>query len=147
MPHGTNIVVLVGNLTRDPDLRHTQNGTAVCTCQMATNTESRKKDDGQWEDLAQFHRVVVWGPTGEALGQNGKKGDAIEILGMLTQRSWDDQQTGQKRYVTEVKASMVKLRPKEGGNSAGARHNKPPSNASSYQVQQGGGYDDGDIPF
>ncbi len=139
MPRGKNVVVLEGNITRDPELRFTNNGTPVCTISMATNTESRKKSDGEWEDLAQFHRVVVWGPQGEDLGQNGKQGDGLEVLGMLTQRSWE--QDGQKRYITEVKASVVKLRPKDG-----RRQNQGAGQG------QGNGYappagDDQDIPF
>lgn len=113
MPRGINLVLLDGNLAADPEVRYTGSGTPVATLRMATNTESRKKPDGTYEDLAQFHRVVVWGPRAEELGREAQKGDRVRADGMLATRSWEDQ-SGQKRYITEVKAEQVKHWPKAG---------------------------------
>ena len=142
MPKGINLVLLDGNLAADPELRFTGSGTAVGTLRLATNTESRKKQDGTYEDLAQFHRVVVWGPRAEELGQAAQKGDRVRVDGMLTTRSWDDQ-SGQKRYITEVKAEQVKHWPKAGTSAGGQGRG---------QTGRGGGYTpppfpDDDIPF
>lgn len=113
MPRGINLVLLDGNLAADPEVRYTGSGTPVATLRMATNTESRKKQDGTYEDLAQFHRVVVWGPRAEELAQDAQKGERVRVDGILTTRSWADQ-SGQKHYITEVKAEQVKHWPKAG---------------------------------
>ena len=131
-------MVLDGNLAADPEVRYTGSGTPVGTLRMATNTESRKKPDGNYEDLAQFHRVVVWGPRAEEMGREAKKGERVRVDGMLTTRSWEDQ-SGQKRYITEVKAEQVKHWPKAGRSAGGQR-----------ETGRGGGYappPDDDIPF
>ena len=140
MPRGINLVVLDGNLAADPEVRYTGSGTPVGTLRMATNTESRKKPDGQYEDLAQFHRVVVWGPRAEELGREASKGDRVRVDGILTTRSWTDQ-SNQKRYITEVKAEQVKHWPKAGRATGGQG-----------RAGRGGGYTppphaDDDIPF
>lgn len=143
MAKGENFVWLKGNLTKDPELRYTQAGVAVATISLATNTESRKKPDGEWEDLAQFHRAVLWGPGAEALAQAAGRGDAVELVGMLTHRKYQDAQ-GQERYITEVKCSMVKHRPKRDGATGGGRQG---AGGGSSRSQEPPPYSDSDIPF
>ena len=102
-----NRVILVGNLGRDAEVRHTANGQAVATLNLAT-TENWKDKEGQRQEKTEWHRVVVWGKTAEALGQYLTKGKQIAIEGRIETRQWDDKD-GNKRYTTEIKADRVTL--------------------------------------
>jgi single-strand DNA-binding protein len=110
-----NRVILVGNLGRDAEVRHTAGGQAVATLNLAT-TENWKDKEGQRQEKTEWHRVVVWGKTAEALGQYLTKGKQIAIEGRIETRQWDDKD-GNKRYTTEIKADRVTLL---GGGGRGA---------------------------
>lgn len=108
-----NRVELIGNLTRDPELRYTPNGAAVCTFGMATNrtyvTEGERKED------VDFHRLVAWNKLAELCNQLLKKGNKVFISGRLQTRSWEGQD-GQQRTVTEIVIEdMILLTPKGSG--------------------------------
>lgn len=108
-----NRVELIGNLTRDPELRYTPNGAAVCTFGMATNrtyvTEGERKED------VDFHRLVAWNKLAELCNQLLKKGNKVFISGRLQTRSWEGQD-GEKRNVTEIVVEdMILLTPKLNG--------------------------------
>lgn len=100
-----NMVFLMGNLTRDPELRYTPNGQAVANFAVATN-RSWKDADGETKDSAEFTDVVVWGKTAENVANYLKKGRKVHIIGRLQTRSWEAQD-GSKRYKTEVVANDV----------------------------------------
>ena len=107
-----NNVTLVGNLGRDPEVRFTGNGTAVCTLNVATS--ERIKKDGAWVPHTEWHSVVVWGKSAENCGQYLAKGRKVGVIGKLRTRSWE--KDGVKRYSTEVVADNVEfLSPGEGG--------------------------------
>jgi len=108
-----NKVILIGNLGKDPELRFTQSGHAVCTLSMATNREYTKGEEKVKE--TEWHRVVVWGKQAEAVGQYMTKGRSIYIEGRLQTRSWEAD--GITRYVTEVVAQVVQFL----GNGGGAK--------------------------
>lgn len=95
-----NKVILVGNLTRDPELKQTPNGQAVCTFSIATNREWTSKDN-QKHNLTEYHDLVAWAKLAEICNNLLKKGELIYIEGYLKTRNWLDD-TGNKRYKTEI---------------------------------------------
>lgn len=119
MAKSLNKVQLIGNLTRDPELKYTPNGAAVCTFTIATNRQWTT-DQGEKKDEADFHRIVAWGKLAEICGQLLKKGRKTYLEGRLQTRSWQDQ-SGVTKYMTEVVISdMILLDPRSGGDSAAA---------------------------
>lgn len=117
MPENINSVVLVGNLTKDPELRHTPAGTAVTTLRLAVNDRIKKGEE--WQDAAYYFDVTVWGRTAENCAQYLAKGRPVGVQGKLTWREWDAQD-GSKRQSVEVTASNVQfLGSREGGGGGG----------------------------
>jgi len=90
---------IMGNVTQDPELRHTSNGTPVCSFSVATNR--RYQQEGEWKEEVQFHNVVVWSQRAESFVQRARKGTRVYVEGRLQTRSWDDQD-GKKQYKTEI---------------------------------------------
>lgn len=116
MAKSVNKVILIGNLGKDPEVKYTPQGTPVAKLTIATN-ESYKDKDGQWQEKTEWHNVVLWQRLAEIAGEYLKKGGKVYIEGRLQTRSWDDKQTNQKRYMTEVVGhTMVLL----GGRGEGA---------------------------
>lgn len=103
-----NKVILIGNLGKDPELKHTSGGTAVAKFTLATN-ERFKDKDGNWQDRTEWHNVTCWSRLAEIAGEYLKKGRTVYIEGSLRTDSWDDKQTGQKRYQTYINASDIVL--------------------------------------
>lgn len=111
-----NRVELIGNLTRDPELRFTPNGAAVCTFGIATNRTYLQ--DGEKKEEVDFHRLVAWNKLAELCNQLLKKGNRVFISGRLQTRSWEAQD-GQTRTVTEIVIEdMILLSPKSEGAGA-----------------------------
>jgi len=103
-----NRVQLIGNLGKDPEIKYTPQGTPVAKLALATN-ERFKDKSGEWQDRTEWHNVVLWQRMAEIAGEYLKKGGKVYIEGRLQTRSWDDKQTGQKKYMTEVVASDMIL--------------------------------------
>ena len=116
MAKSVNKVILIGNLGKDPEVKYTPQGTPVAKLTIATN-ESYKDKDGQWQEKTEWHNVVLWTRLAEIAGEYLKKGSKVYIEGRLQTRSWDDKQTNQKRYMTEVVANTMVLL---GGRGEGA---------------------------
>ncbi len=117
MAQNINSVVLVGNLTKDPELRHTPSGTAVTTLRLAVN--DRVKRGEEWQDAAYYFDVTVWGRDAENCAQYLAKGRPVGVQGKLTWREWDAQD-GTKRQSVEVTASNIQfLGSREGGAPGG----------------------------
>jgi single-strand DNA-binding protein len=112
-----NRVVIMGNLGQDPELRYTPNQVAVCTLNIAT-TDYRTSADGQKVEQTEWHRVVVFNKQAENCQKYLAKGRSVLIEGKLQTRSWEDQKTGQKRYMTEIVAQNVQF---VGGSSQSSR--------------------------
>src|SRR6185312_10032451 len=112
-----NKVILVGNLGRDAEVRHTPGGQAVATLNLAT-TETWNDKDGQRQEKTEWHRVVLWGKQAESLQQYLVKGKQIYVEGRLQTRQWDDKD-GNKRYTTEIRSDRVVLL--SGGGGGGTR--------------------------
>jgi len=117
-----NKTMLIGNLGRDPEIRHTQNGTAVATLSVATN-ERWNTAEGEKAERTEWHRVVAFGRLAEICGQHLAKGRTVYIEGRLQTRAWE--KDGEKRSVTEIIAGSVQFL---GGNGKGAPgpSNEPP---------------------
>ena len=103
-----NRVVLVGNLTRDPELRHLQSGTAVCKLRIAVNTRQKDGATQQWVDKPNYFDVTVWGNQGESCAQYLSKGRPVAVDGRLDWREWDAQD-GTKRQAVEIIADSVQF--------------------------------------
>ncbi len=129
-----NKAILIGNLGQDPELRTTGGGMSVCDLRLAT-TSRRKDRDGNWTDATEWHSVTVFGKTAENVARYCQKGKQLYIEGELRTDSWDDRETGKKRYKTYVVGNDVRfLGSKSDGDS------QQPTGA-------GGTYDEDEIPF
>ena len=104
MSRSVNLIILVGNLTRDPQMRYTPNGHAVASFGVATNRSW--VSEGKEQEAVDFHNIVVWNKLAETCNTALSKGRKVFVRGRLSTRSWDDA-TGQKRYRTEVVAEEV----------------------------------------
>lgn len=100
-----NKVMLIGNVTRDPEVRKTPNGQTVASVGLATNRRWNDQS-GQRQEQVEYHNIVVWRKLAEIVGQYVKKGSKIYIEGRLQTRSWDDQ-SGVKKYKTEIVAENL----------------------------------------
>jgi len=142
-----NRVVLVGNLTRDPELRHTPSGTAVCKLRLAVNT--RQKDaQGNWGDKPNYFDVTVWGNQGESCAQFLAKGRPVGVDGRLDWREWEAQD-GTKRQAVEIIADTVQfLGSREGGEMGGGERQFVPAAATANAGNEDfAATADDDIPF
>lgn len=108
MAKSVNRVTLIGHLGKDPELRYTPNNVPVATFTIATN-ERYKDRDGNWQDRTEWHNVVAWQRTAEIANEYLKKGRQVYVEGRLQTRSWDDKQTGEKKYRTEIVISDMVL--------------------------------------
>jgi len=116
MAASVNRVVVVGNLTRDPELRHTPSGTPVCSLRIAVNTR-RKDASGQWADKANYFSVSVFGQQAENCAQYLAKGRPVAIDGRLEWREWE--QDGNKREAVEIVADSVQFLGSRGDGDGG----------------------------
>lgn len=107
MSNGLNIVMLIGNLGRDAELRYTPGGVAVATVNLAV-TDSWSDKGGQRQERTEWVRVVLWGKTAEALAEHLVKGKQIHVAGKLQTREWTDKE-GVKRFTTEIRADKILL--------------------------------------
>jgi single-strand DNA-binding protein len=146
-----NRVVLTGNLTRDPELRSTPSGTAVCGLRIACNTR-RKDASGQWVDKPNYFDVTVWGAQGENCATYLSKGRPVAIDGRLEWREWEAKDGGGKRQSIDIVADSVQfLGSREGGEGNGSRftpQSDVPADTADFQsAPAGAGTADDDIPF
>lgn len=111
-----NLVQLIGNLTRDPELRYTPNGTAVCTMSLATNRSWSTQDSGgQRQEETTYHRIVVWSKLAEICGQFLKKGSKAYVQGRMQNRKWTSKDGQEKETVEIVADQVIMLSPNAGG--------------------------------
>ena len=126
-----NKALVIGNLTRDPEVRAMPTGNKVCSFSVATNRVWKDKD-GAKQESSDFHNVVVFGKQAENCGQYLKKGQNVMVEGRMQTRSWDDKTSGEKKYRTEIVADRVQFGPKAMGGGVGA----PMSGVTPTQSQQ-----------
>ena len=139
-----NKVLLMGNLTRPPELRYTPSGTAVADLRMAVNRNYTTQSGEKREEVC-FLTVVVWGKQAESCGEYLDKGSGIFVEGRLQTRDWEGKD-GQKRTVTEVVAERVQFMSRTKGAAAGASAVAPAFAEEPATAGGGGGADD-DVPF
>jgi len=143
MAKSLNRAMLIGNLGRDPELRYTPAGVAVASFTIATN-ESWKDQDGNLQERTEWHNIVAWRKLAEICGEYLKKGKKIYVEGKIQTRSYDDKNTGAKRYITEIVAdNIIMLDGRGGASSEGGSGVTPPAE----QPESGGGAKDDDLPF
>ncbi len=148
-----NKAQLIGRLGQDPEVRYTQSNTAVATLSIATS-ERYKDSNGEQQERTEWHRVVAWGRLAEICQQYLNKGSLVYIEGPIQTRSWEDNQ-GQKRYTTEIKALQMTMLDSKGsgnsggGNQGGNRNDNNQSQPMSSNVELGKDFDnmDDDLPF
>jgi single-strand DNA-binding protein len=120
-----NKALIIGNLTRDPEIKALPSGMQVCSFSVATNRVWKDKN-GAKQESADYHNIVVFGRQAETAGQYLKKGQSVLVEGRIQTRSWDDQ-TGKKNYRTEIVADRVQFGPKAGFAGAGSASPASPS--------------------
>jgi single-strand DNA-binding protein len=155
-----NVVVITGNLTRDPELRHTGGGTAVCELRVAVNSR-RKDQSGQWVDKPNYFDVVVFGGQGENCANYLSKGRPVAVEGRLDWREWEAKDGG-KRQAVQVIANTVQFLGSRDGSGGGGNGNgggggfsptsDVPADTSDFEGAAagsggGGGGSEDDIPF
>jgi len=156
-----NVVVITGNLTRDPELRHTNGGTAVCELRVAVNSR-RKDQSGNWVDKPNYFDVTVWGAQGENCANYLSKGRPVAIEGRLDWREWEAKDGGKRQAVQIIANTVQFLGSRDGsggggapnGNGGGGGFSSPqsdvPADMSDFEgapAGGGGGGQEDDIPF
>ena len=141
-----NRVILVGNLTRDPELRHTPSGTSVCKLRLAVNSRQKDSSTGEWGEKPNYFDITVWGNQGESCARFLSKGRPVAIDGRLDWREWEAQD-GSKRQAVEIIADNVQfLGSRDGGGEASGERQFVPAGAAEDTADFTSGADD-DIPF
>src|SRR5579875_290287 len=120
MARGVNKVILLGNVGKDPEIRTTAGGMTVASFSLAT-AERAKDQSGNWTDKTEWHNLVCFGRTAEIVRDYVKKGTQLFIEGKIQTRSWDDKESGQKRYRTEIIVNDLSLLGgRQGGEGGGS---------------------------
>lgn len=138
MARGINKVTLVGNLGQDPDTRYIPDGTAVCSFTMAATDTYKDKTTGEQKEVTEWVTVEAWGKLAEVCSEYLSKGKQIYVEGQLKTDSWEDKETGQKKYRTKVRANDVLF--------LGNRPQRGPSAPQATEPNKGQDFED-DIPF
>ena len=155
-----NKVILIGNLGRDPEVRYTPSGSAVCNVSLATTRNWKNKDSGERQEETEWHRVVFFDRLAEIAGEYLKKGRPVYVEGRLKTRKWTDKD-GVEKYTTEIVADQMQLLGSregmgdgggEGGGGGGQRSApaaRPPASRPAAAQKSSTGFDDmdDDIPF
>ena len=134
-----NKVLLIGNLGKDPELSYTASGIAVAKFSIATN-ERWKDQDGNVQERVEWHNIIVWRKLAEICGQYLKKGSKVYLEGKLQTRSWDDKNTGVKRYTTEVIADDLIMLDSKGAGETGINNIQPSAEETAVPEKD-------DLPF
>jgi len=151
-----NVVVITGNLTKDPELRHTGGGTAVCELRVAVNSRRKNGQTGEWEDKPNYFDVVVWGAQGENCANYLAKGRPVAVEGRLDWSEWEAKDGSGKRQKVQIVANSVQFLGSRDGAGGGGNGNggfspssDVPADASDFAgaAAGGGGSGDDDIPF
>ena len=143
MAKSVNKVILVGNLGKDPEVKFTPSGVPVAKFSLATN-ERYKDKGGEWQDRTEWHNIVAWQRLAEIVGEYVKKGSKIYIEGRLQTSSWEDKQSGEKKYRTEVVASDLVLL--GGRGEGGGDHEGRSSRGASAPFDQRSSHSDEHVP-
>ena len=157
MAKSVNKVILLGNVGKDPEIRSTAGGSMVANLTLATS-DRQKDPQGNWQDRTEWHNLVAFQRTAEIIRDYVKKGSKLYVEGKIQTRSWDDKESGQKRYRTEIivnDLSLLSGRGEDGGSGGGNYQQRSSGNTASFDQRPSGGDDyatstqitDDDIPF
>ncbi len=108
MPKSVNKVILVGNVGKDPEVRYSQSGTPVANFSLATNERFKDRND-EWQERTEWHSIVAWQRLAEIVGEYVAKGSKMYVEGKLQTTSWEDRQSGERKYRTQVVAGDLVL--------------------------------------
>ncbi|ANN70891.1 single-stranded DNA-binding protein [Bordetella bronchialis] len=139
-----NKVILVGNLGRDPDIRYSPKGEAICNISVATTSHWKDKATGAQREETEWHRVVMYSRLAEIAGEYLKKGRPVYIEGRLKTHKWQDKNTGQDRYTTEIIADQMQMLGQrelgdQGGHASDAPDGSRSRRGNGYQAAREGG--------
>jgi single-strand DNA-binding protein len=158
MAKGVNKVFLLGNVGKDPEIRTTAGGMTVASFSLAT-ADRAKDQTGNWVDKTEWHNLVCFQRTAEIVRDYVKKGSQIFVEGKIQTRSWDDKESGQKKYKTEILVNELSLLGGRGDSGGGGGYERSASSSSSSSSYAGSrasapaedfadqGITDDDIPF
>ena len=145
-----NKVILVGRLGKDPEIRSTANGTSVARFSIATDEKFTDRS-GEKQERTEWHNIVAWSKLAEICGQYLKKGKLVYIEGSLRTDSWDDKETGQKKYKTEIVANTMQMLDRRGDEGGGGGSYAGAGSYSGAGAKKGSSNapqdDDEDVPF
>ncbi len=147
MARGVNKVILIGNLGKDPEVRYMPSGSAVANVTIATSEQWKDKQSGERQERTEWHNVVFFNRLAEIAGEYLKKGSKVYIEGSLRTRKWQDKNSGQDRYTTEIVANDMQMLDSrggagEGGGSGGQQRQYAPREEAMAEPDL-----DDDIPF
>jgi len=164
-----NKVIILGNLGRDPEIRHSPDGAAMCSITIATSSNWKDKNTGEHREETEWHRISFFGRLAEVAGQYLKKGSSVYIEGRLKTRKWQDKNTGEDRYSTDIIADQMQMlggrsdasyeapqkhpaqqqRQASAGQNAGGYQQRPAQNQPQKAPanQQASEWNDSEIPF
>lgn len=125
-----NKVILVGNLGRDPEVRYSADGAAICNISIATTSQWKDRNTGERREETEWHRVVFYNRLAEIAGEYLKKGRSVYIEGRLKTRKWQDKETGQDRYSTEVVADQMQMLSGRGDDQGNTDNHAPQAAAA-----------------
>jgi len=153
MAKSVNKVILLGNVGKDPEIRSTAGGTMVASFTLATS--DRQKDaQGNWQDRTEWHNLKAFNRIAEIIRDYVKKGSKLYVEGKITTNSWDDKESGQKRYRTEIIVNDLSLLSgREDGGSSSGSYSRQSGSPGNFDQRQPAAHDDpaeisdDDIPF
>lgn len=125
-----NKVILVGNLGRDPEVRYSPDGAAICNVSLATTSQWKDKSSGERREETEWHRVVFYNRLAEIAGEYLRKGRSIYVEGRIKTRKWQDKETGQDRYSTEIIGEQMQMlggRDDDGGQREAPQQRQQPA--------------------
>jgi len=147
MSGSINKVILIGRLGKDPEVRSTPSGATLARFSIATDEKFTDKS-GEKQERTEWHNIVAWSKLAEICGQYLKKGKLVYIEGSLRTDSWDDKESGVKKYKTEIVAQTMQMLDRRGDDEGGGSSNySQGSKKSSNSAVMDGGPDDDDVPF
>ena len=151
MARSVNKVILVGNVGKEPEFKVTPSGVPIATFSLATSERFKDKNSGEWKEQTEWHLLKAFQRTAEIVRDYVKKGSKLYVEGSIRTSSWDDKQSGQKRYMTEILVNQLVLLSGRDDSSGGGGYSRSNSYdqrpSSSDDLVQSTEITDDDIPF
>jgi len=141
MSRSVNKVILIGHLGKDPEVKYTPSGVPLAKFSLATN-ERYKDKSGEWQDRTEWHNIVAWQRSAEIVGEYAQKGARVYIEGRLQTSSWEDKQSGDKKYRTEIVVrEIVLLGDSREANTASSKTHAPVQNGRQFSPEAHDSFD------